>query len=194
MTQPKYFVHDSSYVDQGAVIGEGCHIWHYCHIMSTARLGPACVLGQNVFVGAYAQLGQGCKVQNNVSIFEGVHCEDWVFIGPSAVFTNVYNPRAYLNRKDEFRHTRVREGASIGANATIICGITLGQYCFVAAGAVVRSDVPDFALVAGVPASIVGWMSRAGERLTFDGQGIAVCPETHERYRYAGYNQVEHIA
>lgn len=160
-----YFVHESSYIDEGATIGAGTRIWHFCHVMPGAVIGERCTLGQNVVVMPGTRLGNNVKVQNNVSIYEGVVLEDEVFCGPSCVFTNVSNPRAHVSRRHEFRQTLVRRGASIGANATIVCGITLGEYSFIGAGAVVTSDVPPYALMVGVPARRVGWMCRCGERL-----------------------------
>ena len=160
------FVHETAVVDVGAVVGPATKIWHFSHVMAGARIGAGCVLGQNVFVAATAVIGDGCKIQNNVSIYDGVHLEDDVFIGPSAVFTNVTRPRAFISRKQEFRLTRVERGATVGANATIVCGRRLGAYCMVAAGAVVTLDVPAHALVAGVPAGRRGWVCRCGERLT----------------------------
>jgi UDP-2-acetamido-3-amino-2,3-dideoxy-glucuronate N-acetyltransferase len=163
--EPDYFVHESSYVDDGAVIGPGTKIWHFSHVMPGAVIGEQCNLGQNVVVMSGARLGNNVKVQNNVSIYEGVALEDDVFCGPSCVFTNVVNPRSHVSRKAEYQKTLVRRGASIGANATILCGITLGEYSFIGAGAVVRSDVPAFALMVGVPARRVGWMCQCGVRL-----------------------------
>lgn len=160
-----YSVHESSYVDEGAKIGAGTRIWHFCHVMSGATIGEQCSLGQNVVVMARTRLGRNVKVQNNVSIYEGVECEDDVFLGPSMVFTNVRTPRSHISRKHEYQRTIVRRGTSIGANATILCGLTLGQYSFVAAGAVVTQNVQDFALVAGVPARTIGWVCRCGVRL-----------------------------
>ena len=176
-----FFAHPSAIIDPGAVIGEGSKIWHFCHVSPQAVLGQHCILGQNVFVANGVVLGNGVKVQNNVSLYTGVTCEDDVFLGPSLVFTNVINPRSFIERKSEFRATLVRKGASIGANATIICGVTLGQYFLIGAGAVVTKDVPDFALVAGIPAQQVGWVSRMGHRLHFE-SGNAVCPESGETY------------
>ncbi len=183
-------VHESSYVDEGATVGAGSRVWHFCHVMSGAVIGERCSLGQNVSVAPRVRLGSNVKVQNNVSIYEGVECEDDVFLGPSMVFTNVVNPRSHVSRKHEYQRTLVRRGASIGANATIVCGHTLGEYSFVAAGAVVTKDVPDFALVAGVPARIIGWMCRCGERLELGvrvGEGKeVVCRACGERYMGLG--------
>jgi UDP-2-acetamido-3-amino-2,3-dideoxy-glucuronate N-acetyltransferase len=180
-----YFAHESSYVDEGAQIGAGTKIWHFCHVMPRARIGAGCVLGQNVMVAPDVVIGDNVKIQNNVSVYTGVTIEDDVFLGPSMVFTNVINPRSHVSRKDEFRATLVRRGASIGANATVICGVTLGRYCFVGAGAVVTRDVPDHALVHGTPARIHGWMCRCGERLTF-ARGRAVCARCGDGYRKRG--------
>lgn len=177
------FIHPSSFVDDGAVIGPGCRIWHFSHIMAGAVLGPACNIGQNVMVAADVKLGRQVKVQNNVSIYSGVTCEDDVFLGPSCVFTNVRNPRSAVPRKSQYRPTGIRRGATIGANATIVCGVEIGRYAFVGAGAVVTHDVAPYSLVVGVPARHVGWMSRYGHRLTFDERGYAVCPESGEKYR-----------
>jgi UDP-2-acetamido-3-amino-2,3-dideoxy-glucuronate N-acetyltransferase len=169
-----YLVHESSYVDDGATIGQGTRIWHFCHVMGGAVIGERCSLGQNVVVMNGVRLGRNVKVQNNVSIYEGVECEDDVFLGPSMVFTNVLNPRSAISRKHEYRPTLVKHGATIGANATVICGHTLGEYSFVAAGAVVTRDVAPYALVGGVPARLLGWMCRCGERLDV---GPATCDE-----------------
>ncbi|HSJ31031.1 MAG TPA: acyltransferase [Longimicrobiales bacterium] len=167
------YVHESSYVDEGAALGDGTKVWHFCHVMSGAVIGRNCSLGQNVVVMPGTRLGDNVKVQNNVSIYEGVVCEDDVFLGPSMVFTNVINPRSHVARKHEYRPTFVRRGASIGANATIVCGNELGEYSFVAAGAVVTGNVPAYALVAGVPARRIGWMCQCGERL----QGAEATPQ-----------------
>ena len=179
-------LHASSYVDEGAIIGRGTRIWHFCHVNRGAVIGERCSLGQNVVVMPGTVLGNNVKVQNNVSIYEGVECEDDVFVGPSAVFTNVVNPRSHVPRKTEYRRTIVKRGASIGANATIVCGYTLGEYCFVAAGAVVTRDVPPYALVAGVPARVIGWVCQCGERLPvpteldgIDATRCAACGETY---------------
>lgn len=176
--EARAFVHESSYVDDGAEIGDGTRIWHFSHVLRDARIGSGCNIGQNVMIGAGVVVGNRCKIQNNVSVYENVTLEDGVFCGPSCVFTNVINPRAEIERKDELLPTRVGRGASIGANATIVCGNDIGAYAFVAAGAVVTEGVPAHALVAGVPARRIGWVSRAGHRLGDD----LVCPETGERY------------
>jgi UDP-2-acetamido-3-amino-2,3-dideoxy-glucuronate N-acetyltransferase len=177
-----YYKHSSAFVDEGAQIGENTKIWHFCHIMPEAQIGKDCSLGQNVFVANQVKIGNNVKIQNNVSLYEGVTCEDDVFLGPSMVLTNVINPRSAVSRKTEYLPTLIRKGASVGANATIVCGNTIGQYAFIAAGAVITKDVPDFALMAGVPAQRIGWMSKHGERLTFDDNGQAKCPATGEPY------------
>lgn len=175
------FVHESAYVDEGAHIGEGTRIWHFCHVNGGAVIGERCSLGQNVVVMNDVKIGNNVKIQNNVSIYDAVELEDDVFCGPSMVFTNVINPRSHVPRKDEYRRTLVRKGASIGANATIVCGVTLGQYCFVGAGAVVTSDVAPYALVVGVPAKRIGWMCVCGERLTDSGTGkCTACGKKYE--------------
>ena len=180
-------IHPSAIVDEGARIGPGSRVWHFTHICGGARIGAGCSFGQNVFVGNRVVIGDNVKVQNNVSVYDNVTLEDDVFCGPSMVFTNVYNPRSAINRKDEYRDTLVRRGATLGANCTIVCGVTIGANAFVAAGAVVNRDVPDFALVAGVPARQIGWMSRFGERLPLPvkGDGEAVCAQTGDRYLLA---------
>ena len=177
-------IHPSAIVDTGAQLGPTTRVWHFAHVCAGARIGNACSLGQNVFVGNDVTIGDRVKIQNNVSVYDAVTIEDEVFCGPSMVFTNVYNPRAGITRKDQYRRTIVRRGASIGANATIVCGVTVGAYAFVAAGAVVNRDVPDFALVAGVPARQIGWISRHGERLPLrlKGGGEARCPHTGDVY------------
>lgn len=176
------FVHESAYVDDGCVLGAGTKVWHFSHLMRCCRLGENCNIGQNVVIAEGVTLGRGCKVQNNVSIYQGVTCEDEVFLGPSMVFTNVLNPRAAVCRKSEYRPTLLRKGTTVGANATVVCGHTLGEYCMIGAGAVITKDVPAYALMAGVPARQIGWVSRHGERLVFDENGQAVCPATGERY------------
>jgi UDP-2-acetamido-3-amino-2,3-dideoxy-glucuronate N-acetyltransferase len=177
-------IHSSAIVDPGAVLGEGTRVWHFSHVCAGARIGVACSLGQNVFVGNDVVIGDRVKIQNNISVYDAVTLEDEVFCGPSTVFTNVYNPRSGIVRKDQYRRTLVRRGATIGANATIVCGITIGEYAFIGAGAVVNRDVPDFALMAGVPARQIGWISRFGERLPLrmKGGGEAVCPHTGDTY------------
>lgn len=177
------FIHPSAIVDPGAQIGEGSKIWHFCHLMPGAIIGKNCSLGQNVFVANEVQLGQGCKVQNNVSIYTGVICEEEVFLGPSMVFTNVLNPRAGIVRKAEYKTTYLEKGVSIGANATIVCGLRLGQYAFVGAGAVLTKNAPAYSLWLGNPAKQVGWMSKAGHRLELNEHGQASCPETGENYQ-----------
>lgn len=178
-------IHESAIVDEGAQIGEGTRIWHWVHVSAGARIGRDCSLGQNVYVGNRVTIGDNVKIQNNVSVYDDVVLEDDVFCGPSMVFTNVYNPRSAVPRKDEYRATLIRKGATLGANCTIVCGATVGAHAFVAAGAVVNRDVPDYALVAGVPARHVGWMSAHGERLDLpeQGNGEAVCPGDGGHYR-----------
>ncbi|HET7791338.1 MAG TPA: acyltransferase [Gemmatimonadales bacterium] len=180
-----YFVHQSSFVDAGATIGAGTKIWHFSHVMPGAVIGARCNLGQNVVVMPGTKIGDNVKIQNNVSIYEGVELEDDVFCGPSCVFTNVLNPRSHVSRKNEYRKTLVRRGASIGANATIVCGVTLGPYAFVGAGAVVTSDVPAYGLMVGVPARRVGWMCQCGERLRLEG-GKAACAACGASYKEEG--------
>lgn len=177
-------IHQSAIVDDGATIGSGTRVWHFSHVCGGARIGSGCSLGQNVFVGNDVVIGDNVKIQNNVSVYDGVVIESDVFCGPSMVFTNVYNPRSAVPRKDEYRKTVIKRGATLGANTTIVCGTTIGEHAFVAAGAVVNRNVPNFALMAGVPARQIGWMSRHGERLDLplDGTGEAVCQHTGERY------------
>ncbi|RME85375.1 MAG: N-acetyltransferase [Zetaproteobacteria bacterium] len=183
-----YWKHETAIVDEGAVIGDGTKIWHWTHVCAGARIGRDCTLGQNVFVARNVLIGDRVKIQNNVSVYEGVVLEDEVFCGPSMVFTNVINPRSAVPRKHEYRRTVVRRGATLGANCTIVCGVEIGRYAFVGAGAVVTKDVPDYALVVGVPARQIGWMSEHGHRLDLplEGQGPAeaTCPATGERYRF----------
>ena len=172
-----YFAHPTAVIDEGASVGRGSQVWHFCHLMAGCTIGEHCNLGQNVFVAGGVRLGAGCKVQNNVSLYAGLEIGDHVFIGPSAVFTNVKNPRAGVNRRGEYVTTAVATGVSIGANATIVCGVHLGEFSFVGAGAVVTGDVKPYALVVGTPARQIGWMSERGYRLAFDATGRAVCPE-----------------
>jgi len=184
----EYFSHQTAIIDDGAVIGQGSRIWHWVHVCGGARIGQSCSLGQNVFVGNKVIIGNGVKIQNNVSIYDNVQLEDDVFCGPSMVFTNVYNPRAAIERKNEYRDTLIKRGATLGANCTIVCGVTVGRYAFVGAGSVINRDVKDFALVVGVPGKQIGWMSRAGERLALplSGSERAKCPATGEWYQLNG--------
>ena len=184
MIAPTAFIHESAYIDEGCKIGSGTKIWHFVHILTDTVIGKNCSLGQNVMAGPGVTIGDGCKIQNNVSIYKGVTLEQNVFCGPSCVFTNVLTPRANINRKDEFSKTLVKRGCTIGANATIVCGNILGQYAMISAGAVVTSDVPDFALMVGVPARQVGWVSRAGNRLSDN----LICEGTGERYEIIDEN------
>ena len=178
-------IHESAIIDAGAQIGKGSRVWHFVHICSGARIGNDCSFGQNVFVGNDVVIGHNCKIQNNVSVYDAVTLEDDVFCGPSMVFTNVYNPRSAVTRKAEYRKTLVKQGATLGANCTIVCGITIGRYAFIGAGAVVNKDVPDFALLVGVPSRHIGWMSRFGEQLNLplEGSGEVTCKHTGERYK-----------
>jgi len=178
-------IHPTAVVDAGAQLGENCRVWHFVHISAGARIGARCSFGQNVFVGNDVRIGDNVRVQNNVSIYDAVTLEDDVFCGPSMVFTNVYNPRAAVSRKAEYRPTLVKRGATLGANCTIVCGTTIGRYAFIGAGAVINRSVPDFALMVGVPAQHIGWMSRHGERLDLPltGSAVAICPATGEHYR-----------
>jgi UDP-2-acetamido-3-amino-2,3-dideoxy-glucuronate N-acetyltransferase len=188
----KYFAHPTAVIDDGAVIGEGTKIWHFCHIMDGCAIGDNCNLGQNVVVSPNVTLGNNVKVQNNVSIYTGVKCEDDVFLGPSMVFTNVNNPRSAVMRRNQYLLTNVGKGASIGANATVICGHDIGEYAFIGAGAVVTKNVPAYALVVGNPSHQIGWMSEYGHRLKFDANGVAICPESKQEYKLEG-NKVRRI-
>ena len=187
-----YFVHESSYVDDGCEIGEGTKIWHFSHVMKGCTIGPKCNIGQNVVISPGVVLGSGVKIQNNVSVYTGVTCEDGVFLGPSCVFTNVINPRAFIKRKDEYRKTTIKKGASIGANATIVCGHDIGKYAFVGAGSVVTKDVPDYAMVYGSPARIRGYVCKCGIKLSFT-DGKAICPACENKYIMNENNEVEEI-
>ena len=177
-----YYAHETAVVDEGCVIGDGTKIWHFSHIMSNATIGEKCNIGQNVVVSPGVTLGNNVKVQNNVSIYTGFVCDDDVFLGPSMVFTNVINPRSAINRRDQYAKTHVGKGASIGANATIVCGHDIGEYAFIGAGAVVTKNIPAFALVVGNPAKQIGWVGEYGHRLTFNDQGIAICEESQQEY------------
>ena len=186
MTERNYFVHESAYVDDPVEIGSGTKIWHFSHVQAGARLGERCILGQNVNVANDVVIGNNCKIQNNVSVYTGVELEDDVFCGPSCVFTNVINPRSQINRHSQYLRTLIRRGATLGANCTIVCGATVGRYAFIGAGAVVRGDVPDYALMLGVPAQRKAWMSRHGHRLEKrDGENNLICPESGWRYTEA---------
>lgn len=193
MAEKNYFVHASSYVDEGCTIGEGTKIWHFSHIMSGCTIGAHCNIGQNVVISPGVKLGDGCKIQNNVSVYTGVECEEGVFLGPSCVFTNVINPRAFIERKSEYRKTVIKKGASIGANATIVCGHDVGRYAFVGAGAVVTKDVPDYALVYGSPATVRGYVCQCGEQLSFEGD-TAVCSACGKTYHKNAKSEVEEIS
>ena len=182
MEEKTYYAHPTALVDEPADIGEGTKIWHFCHVMAHSKIGKGCSLGQNVFVASRVIIGDNVKIQNNVSVYEGVICENDVFLGPSMVFTNVFNPRSGVVRKDEYRTTLVKKGASIGANATIVCGNTIGEYAFIGAGTVVIRDVLPYALVVGNPGKQIGWMSEYGEKLVFDEHGEALCPGNGEKY------------
>ena len=183
-------IHPSAIVDDGAQLGDGCRVWHFVHISAGARIGAKCSFGQNVYVGNDVRIGDNVKIQNNVSVYDAVTLEDDVFCGPSMVFTNVYNPRSAVTRKDEYRRTLVKQGATLGANSTIVCGTTIGRHAFIGAGAVLNRDVPDFALMVGVPAKQIGWMSRFGERLELPVSSAtpvdAICPHTGDLYRLSG--------
>ncbi len=183
MSKKSYFIHETAVVDNGARIGNGTKVWHFSHLMPNCIIGENCSLGQNVYVASHVSLGNNVKVQNNVSIYEGVVCEDDVFLGPSMVFTNVINPRSAVIRKNEFKKTLVKKGATIGANATILCGIEIGEFAFIGAGAMVTKNVKAYALVTGNPATQTGWMSEAGHKLDFNSTGIAICIESNQQYK-----------
>ena len=185
---PTYSAHETACIDEGCSIGAGTKIWHFSHIMPNCTIGENCNIGQNVVISPEVVLGNNVKIQNNVSLYTGVTCEDDVFLGPSCVFTNVTNPRSAVNRRDQYAKTNVGKGATIGANATIVCGHDIGKYAFIGAGAVVTKTVPDYALVVGNPARQTGWMSEFGHRLNFDENGIAVCPESGQEYTIEGNN------
>ncbi len=180
--QKNFFAHASAIIDEGAIIGEGTSIWHFTHLMKDCNIGNNCTIGQNVFIAGNVVLGNNVKVQNNVSLYEGVICEDDVFLGPSCVFTNVINPRSTISRKKEFKQTVIKKGATIGANATILCGITIHEYAFIGAGAVITKNVSAYALMAGNPAKHIGWMSAFGSKLNFNREGVAVCKESGDTY------------
>lgn len=183
-----YQVHETAIVDEGAQIGEGSRVWHFVHVCGGAKIGKGVSLGQNVFVGNKVTIGDNCKIQNNVSVYDNVHLEEGVFCGPSMVFTNVYNPRSLIERKSEYRDTLVKKGATLGANCTIVCGVTIGEYAFIGAGAVVNKDVPAYALMVGVPARQIGWMSEYGEQLDLplEGKAEAICTHTGSQYQLNG--------
>ena len=183
MSDKRYFVHESSYIDEPSEIGDGTKIWHFSHIMKNSKIGKKCNIGQNVVISPEVRLGNNVKIQNNVSLYTGVICEDDVFLGPSMVFTNIVNPRSHIIRRDEYKQTLVRKGASIGANATIICGVTIGKFALIGAGSVVTKNVPDYALIYGNPAKQSGWVSENGYKLDFDSEGIAFCIESNVKYK-----------
>lgn len=187
----KYFIHESSYVDEGCIIGKETKVWHFCHLMAKSTIGENCNIGQNVVISPDVKIGNNVKIQNNVSVYTGVICEDDVFLGPSCVFTNVINPRSYVNRKDEYRTTLIKKGASIGANATIICGNKIGSYALIGAGTVITKDVPDFAIIVGNPGEITGWICICGEKLVFK-EGKAFCQVCKEEYELK-YNRVINV-
>ena len=191
---PKYFAHETAIIDPGCEIGEGTKIWHFSHIMADCKIGKNCNIGQNCVVSPEVVLGENVKIQNNVSVYTGVTCEDDVFLGPSMVFTNVINPRSNVNRRGQYTKTNVKRGVSIGANATIVCGHDIGQFAFIGAGAVVTKEVPAYALLVGNPAKQIGWMSGFGHRLNFDEQGVAICPESNEKYHLIDSKTVRKIS
>ena len=190
----KYFAHETAIIDPGCEIGEGTKIWHFSHIMADCKIGKNCNIGQNCVVSPEVVLGENVKIQNNVSVYTGVTCEDDVFLGPSMVFTNVINPRSNVNRRGQYTKTNVKRGVSIGANATIVCGHDIGQFAFIGAGAVVTKEVPAYALLVGNPAKQIGWMSEFGHRLNFDEQGVAICPESNEKYHLIDSKTVRKIS
>ena len=190
--EKKYFAHETAVIDEGVIIGNDTKIWHFCHIMTGSQIGSDCNLGQNVVISPDVKLGNNVKVQNNVSIYTGVICEDDVFLGPSMVFTNVNNPRSAVIRKNQYVRTTVGKGATIGANATVVCGHNIGEYAFVGAGAVVTKDIPSYALVVGNPSKQIGWMSEYGHKLKFDSNGIGICPESKQEFKLDG-NKVKRI-
>ncbi len=183
MENSSFFVHPSSIIDNGATIGSGTKVWHFCHLMPACKVGDRCIIGQNVYIDNDVSIGNGVKIQNNVSVYTGVEIEDDVFLGPSMVFTNVINPRSFIERKEEFKKTIVRKGATIGANATILCGVEIGSYAMIGAGTMVVKNVPPYALIVGNPAQQIGWVSRAGHTLDFNAEGIAVCPQEGVKYK-----------
>ena len=193
MEKPKFYVNPHAVVDENVVIGEGTKIWHFSHVQSGAKIGRNCILGQNVNVGNNVSIGNYCKIQNNVSVYEGVELEDYVFCGPSMVFTNILDPKCKYPQVGAsfYVKTLVKEGASIGANATIVCGNTLGKHCLVGAGAVVTKNVPDYGLVVGTPAKLIGWVSEAGKRLNFDNEGFAFCEKSQKKYKLENNNVIE---
>jgi UDP-2-acetamido-3-amino-2,3-dideoxy-glucuronate N-acetyltransferase len=191
MSEKNYFIHESSYIDEPCEIGEGTKIWHFSHIMQNSRIGKRCNLGQNVVISPDVVLGNNVKIQNNVSVYTGVICEDDVFLGPSMVFTNVSNPRSHIIRRDKYERTLVKKGASIGANAVIVCGHDIGRYAFVGAGAVVTKNVPDFALIVGNPGRIVGWMCQCGVRLNFENKNETTCLECATQYEKISTDQIK---
>lgn len=187
---PSFYAHETAIIDQGCIVGEGTKIWHFSHIMPNCKIGNNCNIGQNVVISSEVILGSNVKVQNNVSIYTGVSCDDDVFLGPSMVFTNVINPRSAINRRDQYSKTHVGKGASIGANATIVCGHDIGEYAFIGAGAVVTKTIPAFALVVGNPAKQIGWVGEYGHRLEFNHDGIATCPESEQQYQLQNNNVI----
>ena len=193
MSTKNYFAHETAWIDEGSVLGDGTKVWHFSHIMPNCIIGERCNIGQNVVISPEVILGNNVKIQNNVSVYTGVICEDDVFLGPSMVFTNVINPRSAINRRGEYAKTTVKKGASIGANATIVCGNDIGEYAFIGAGAVVTKDVPAFALLVGNPAKQIGWVGEYGHRLNFNGEGIAICPESGQEYKLEN-NKVTRIS